>query len=153
MGPVPEKDIFRDHRGVMVLNGAGAVTKVMRMDGKDHVLQRFISILVPANEYLNKIPGDDDCLPYAGQITLATIEDDEDVLVDSEDFESCFNLFGLPAAWRGHFVFEKQVDGSAFGLPAGEMVYPGIYSVPWGGTRPLPSSRRQSGTLSLTLQR
>ena len=70
--------------------------------------------------------------PYAGQLTLAAIEDDEDILIDCEDFESCFNLFGLPAEWHGLFAFEKMVDGSAFDLPKGTMVYPGIRSVPLG---------------------
>ena len=52
--------------------------------------------------------------------------------IDSEDMQSCFNLFFMPAAWAGYFAFEKQVLASAFGGSPGELVYVCMLSVPMG---------------------
>ena len=35
----------------------------------------------------------------------------EDMLIDSEDLESCFNLWYQPESWKGFTAFEKQVSG------------------------------------------
>ena len=48
MDTVDEADIFRDHNGKLVLNGAMGVPKLKRLpDGSTVELQRFISNLVP----------------------------------------------------------------------------------------------------------
>ena len=48
MDTVDEADIFRDHNGKLVLNGAMGVPKLKRFpDGSTVELQRFISNLVP----------------------------------------------------------------------------------------------------------
>lgn len=58
--------------------------------------------------------------------------DEEEWLVDSEDFTSCFNLFRLPRAWRPYMCFEKPVDGSLFGKAPAVATYVAMAVVPMG---------------------
>ena len=96
MREVHEEDILRDQDGNLVLNGAGAVPKYKKVNGRETRLQRFISVLVPSNSYQDHIEGDDTHWPYLGQLAMVEVEPDQDILVDSEDLASCFNLFSLP---------------------------------------------------------
>ena len=60
MDTVNEADIFRDHNGNLVLNGAMGVPKLKRLpDGSTVELQRFISNLVPVNakNYFRRLRG------------------------------------------------------------------------------------------------
>lgn len=132
MRMIREDEIFRDHRGHMVLNGAAAVKKIKRIGGEDHSLQRFISVLVPSNTYQHHMPGDDVHLPYLGQMAMMEVDEDEEVLVDSEDLTSCFNLFRVPDSWGGYFTFAKQVSATIFGGAPNEMCYVGLSVVPMG---------------------
>ncbi|CAK0789972.1 unnamed protein product, partial [Prorocentrum cordatum] len=120
MKPVREEDVFRGVDGQPVYNGASGVEKIKYKDGVRQELPRFISIFCPINDYLTRITGDDDKLPHVGQVTLLHLEEGEEVLIDSEDFESCFNLFTLPDS------------GSAMGLPEKEWVRPALCVVPMG---------------------
>ena len=99
MRMVRSDEVFRDARGLPVVNGAGAVKKIKKIGGEERELQRFISILVPSNSYQRNMPGDDDYLPYLGQMAMMEVDIDEDVLIDSEDLTSCFNLFRVPPKW------------------------------------------------------
>ena len=92
----------------MVLNGAGAVPKWKVVDGVERKLQRFITNLVPANSYQEHMAGDDRHLPYLGQMSMLEVEPQQDLLVDSEDLSSCFNLFTLPPQWAGMMTFAKD---------------------------------------------
>ena len=132
MVPVAHDEVFRDTMGNMVLNGAGGVRKVKRIGGEERVMQRFISNLIPSNEYQAHLSGGDKFLPYLGQISLFQMDDSEMMLVDSEDFCSCFNLFSLPEPWRRYMCFEKTVDGAVFGLTPGVRVFPAMAAVPMG---------------------
>ena len=132
MAVVPEDLVFRGVGGEPVYNGAGGVSKVKFKDGRRLELLRFISIFCPINEYLTRIEGDDDKLPYVGQVTLVLLEDGQEVLVDSEDFESCFNLFSLPDEWLGFFSYEKQVPGYVMGKPEIPWVRPALRVIPMG---------------------
>ena len=78
------------------------------------------------------MPGDDIHLPYLGQMSMMEIDEDEEVLSDSEDLVSCFNLFRLPPKWGGFTAFNKKVSARVFGGPANEMVYVGMTVVPMG---------------------
>ena len=60
------------------------------------------------------------------------LQDDETLLLDSEDLQSAFNLFAMPDAWLGFFAYSKKVDGAAFGLKAGTQVRPALSVVPMG---------------------
>ena len=129
---VRDDEVFRDTKGRPVLNGAGGVRKVKTVGGEERELQRFISILVPSNTYQKNMPGDDDHLPYLGQMSMMEVEIDEDILIDSEDLTSCFNLFRVPPRWSGFFAFAKKVSARVFGGPPNELVYVGMAVVPMG---------------------
>ena len=132
MRMVHPDDVFRDLEGRPIVNGAGGVKKVKKIGGEEKELQRFISILVPSNTYQKNMPGDDDHLPYLGQMAMMEVDIDEDVLIDSEDLTSCFNLFRVPPKWSAYFAFAKKVNADIFGGPRGEMVYVGMSVVPMG---------------------
>ena len=132
MRMVHPDDVFRDLEGRPIVNGAGGVKKVKKIGGEEKELQRFISILVPSNTYQKNMPGDDDHLPYLGQMAMMEVDIDEDVLIDSEDLTSCFNLFRVPPKWSAYFAFAKKVNADIFGGPKGEMVYVGMSVVPMG---------------------
>ena len=132
MREVKEEDILRDKEGNLVLNGAGAVPKYKCVEGHEVRLQRFISILVPSNTYQDHMAGDDRHLPYLGQLAMVEVEPDQEVLVDSEDLTSCFNLFSLPREWGGLMTFAKQVPASVFGGSPDEKSWVGMNVVPMG---------------------
>ena len=132
MRMVRSDEVFRDARGLPVVNGAGAVKKIKKIGGEERELQRFISILVPSNSYQRNMPGDDDHLPYLGQMAMMEVDVDEDVLIDSEDLTSCFNLFRVPPKWSAYFAFAKKVSARVFGGHRDEMVYVGMSVVPMG---------------------
>ena len=106
---------FKDQKGRPVLNGAGAVKKEKKVDGKVVSAQRFISNLIPSNMFQDRLEGDDKLLPYLGQLTLLQQEEEEVWLGDSEDFTSCFNLFRLPPDWHKFMAFEKPADAALLG--------------------------------------
>eukprot|EP00971_Amphidinium_carterae_P214195 4250777-Amphidinium_carterae.1 len=85
-----------------------SVDKYKKVDGVEMRLQRFISILTPVNDYFADVLSDDKALPYIGQLTTMVVDDGDVVLVDSEDFESCFNLLRLPPQWQRFFAFASQ---------------------------------------------
>lgn len=93
MLPVKEDEVFRDHSGTPVVSGAGGVGKWKQVGGEMKQLQRFISVLVPSNAYQKHMEGDDQHLPYLGQLSVLGLEEHEQFLVDSEDLTSCFHLF------------------------------------------------------------
>ena len=91
------------------------------------------SNLVPMNSYLRRLRGDSGLLPSVGRLGLIQLEADETLEIDSEDMVSAFNLFRMPAPWRGAFTNAKQVPASV--CPGGDpntMVYLAITTVPMG---------------------
>ena len=114
------------------MSGAGAVPKTKSVGGEVKHLQRFISNLIPANAYQERLDGDDKLLPYLGQLTLLEQGENEIWLVDSEDFVSCFNLFRLPPCWHRYMAFEKKVYARVFGGAPGTMVYAAMAVLPMG---------------------
>ena len=93
---VPEDAILRDGRGELVLNGAMGVDKWKSENGVLHRYLRFITILVPSNSFLRRLRGGSSDLPYLGQFSLVELGAGEDIWIDSEDMESCFNLVRMP---------------------------------------------------------
>lgn len=124
----PPEEVLKDENGRPVLNGAGAVPK----EKNGRMLQRFISIFVPLNEVSSKISGDEGTLPYVGQVLLLNVPREDEVIVDSEDLQSAFNLFEMPPGWRGLFCYEKKVPGSCLGLGTDEPTYVALKTVPMG---------------------
>ena len=124
----PPEEVLKDKEGRPVLNGAGALPK----EKGGQMLQRFISIFVPLNEVSVKISGDEGTLPYVGQVLLLNVPREDEVIVDSEDLQSAFNLFEMPPGWRGLFCYEKRVPGSCLGLDHDEPTYVALRTVPMG---------------------
>ncbi len=132
MRPVRDEDLYKDVEGHYVVNGAGGVSKKKFVDGQEVDLQRFISILVPTNEHSLELPGEQDSLPYVGQLTGILLDETSDLYMYSEDFTSAFNLFRVPESWSVHFAFAKKVKGSAFGGSDEIMVRPAMAVIPMG---------------------
>ena len=124
----PPEEVLKDGQGRPVLNGAGAVPK----EKGGQMLQRFISIFVPLNEVSAKIPGGEGTLPYVGQVLLLNVPREDEVIVDSEDLQSAFNLFEMPPGWRGLFCYEKKVPGRCLGLDHDEPTFVALKTVPMG---------------------
>ena len=81
---------------------------------------------------MRKLRGDSDLLPQASVLSLMILDEDEVAWTDSEDLESCFNLFSLPEEWRGFFAFSMKVPASAFGSGPNVLPYVALRCVPMG---------------------
>ncbi|CAK0858151.1 unnamed protein product [Prorocentrum cordatum] len=92
---------------------------------------RFITIMTPVNQFMATLEGDANKLPYLGHALLIILGSCEEALVDSEDFESCFNLFVQPLAWRGFTAYERMVSGFVKGPDCSDFRV-GIRTVPMG---------------------
>eukprot|EP00971_Amphidinium_carterae_P325008 6455066-Amphidinium_carterae.1 len=121
-------------RGKPLLNGAMGVRKVKKLDGVEVECQRFISILTPINEYVSFVVDGDQLLPYVGQLTTLVLDGEQIAVVDSDDLESCFNLFRMPPDWYPYFGFSMKVPLSTFGVEddGDRMVVPALMVVPMG---------------------
>ena len=124
----PEEEILTSPSGQKVLNGAGGVPKMKGTEMK----QRFISIFCPLNAVSKKLEGSEDTLPYVGQVGLVSVPQEAEILVDSEDMASAFNLFRMPEGWRGLFVYEKTVKAADIGVSGGGEVYISLKTIPMG---------------------
>ena len=124
----PESEVLRSPSGDLILNGAGAVPKLKGGIKK----QRFISIFCPLNAVSKKIEGAEASLPYVGQISLLEVPDEGQVVIDSEDMASAFNLFRMPEGWRGMFVYEKKVPSRCLGGQSDELVFVALRTIPMG---------------------
>ena len=131
MAPVDEGAIPRDSQGHLITNGAGAVEKRKMVNGKEVVMQRFISNFIPINEFLETLPGDQDFLPYVAQLGLILLEEGQTLLIESEDLTSAFNLFRMPDAWLPYFSYAKKVPGRILGSSE-EWVRPALRVIPVG---------------------
>ena len=91
----------------------------------------FITNLTPTNSYLRRLRGDPHSLPRVGLLSLITLQDHEQLEVDSEDMVSAFNLFAVPEQWRGAWIFEKRIPSSV--VAGGDLlIYVSIGTVPMG---------------------
>ena len=105
---VDEYEVFKSPSGVPVYVGAMGVDKSSSSEGG---LLRFVSIWCPVNHFLPPLEGDAKRLPYLGHALLILLAEGESALTDSEDLQSCFNLFAQPESWKGFGAFEKLVSG------------------------------------------
>ncbi len=144
MRPVKDEDLFEDVDGHCVVNGAGGPVKRKIIDGQEIELQRFVSIIwclrrlpmsIPWNYQEKKtrfLPGEQDSLPYVGQLAGILLDETSDLYMYSEDFTSAFNLFRVPGSWSSRCDFAKKVRGSAFGGSDEVMVRPTMAVTPMG---------------------
>eukprot|EP00435_Cladocopium_sp_Y103_P041751 s2830_g11.t1 len=65
-------------------------------------------------------------------LTALHIGPNEELVIDSEDFASAFNLFAVPDCWCPFFAYSKKVDGGAFGRPDLGQVRPALRVVAMG---------------------
>ena len=77
MKVVADKDLHKDRDGHFITNGAGVVATRKEVNGKSIEVQRFISILVPTNEHSMQLDGEQDSLPYIGQLTGIVLDEEE----------------------------------------------------------------------------
>ena len=131
---VPEDEIFRNNLGDMVLAGAMGVDKVKETPEGPVDLLRFISILCPQNAYFRKLRGESRSLPYLGQLGLVLNGPEDQTLIDSEDLESCFNLYRTNKKSPAFFTFAKKVSQGALGGDPNRMVWIGLTAIPMGWT-------------------
>ena len=119
------------------------------VNGKEVVMQRFISNFIPINEFLETLPGDQDFLPYVAQLGLILLEEGQTLLIESEDLTSAFNLFRMPDAWLPYFSYAKKVAGRLLGSSE-EWVRPALRVIPMVGALRSPSCKPSpcSGTWS-----
>lgn len=107
-----------------------------RQDEGDRALQLFISVFVPLNSVSRKIEGDEATLPYVGtvgQVNLLHIPPEEcEIVIDSENMASEFNLYRMPVGWRGLFVYEKMAPAPCFGHSGDKPSYVALRTVPMG---------------------
>ena len=108
------------------------VIKMKTIDGKEVKLLRFICILTCLNQYMRKFKGDSKLLPQSAMLAHMFLEEEELVWADSEDLQSCFNLFYLPEAWYGYVAFSMKVSKGAFGGNPAEETYVAARIVPMG---------------------
>ena len=129
---VAESDIFVNNLGDKVLAGAMGVDKIKETEQGTVELLRFISILCPINAYFRKLRGQSKNLPYLGQLNMALLGAEDQVIVDSEDMESCFNIYKMNNKWPGMFTFNKRVPQSAIGGDPNVMIWVGLCTIPMG---------------------
>ena len=96
------------------------------------MLLRFICVFCPINMYMRHLRGDSCTLPYVNQLSLMLLGPDEFLVTDSEDMQSCFNIFEIPPAWNGYFAFAMRVAASAFGDDPNQTTLVCMRSVPMG---------------------
>ena len=94
--------------------------------------QRFICTFGPLNYYMRPLGGDAATLPQAIFLSKFILGPGEILSIDGEDFQSCFNLFRLPAVWRGFMAFCKKVPNAIFDIPGDGETYACVTIVPMG---------------------
>ena len=70
-------------------------------------VHRLIMNLTPANKLFRPFSSDIDTLPMLSQMIALDLEDDQQLLVSSEDIKCMFYLISLPKEWRGFFGFNR----------------------------------------------
>ena len=72
------------------------VDKLIEFDETMHRFLRFINTSTHIDCYMRKVAGDSWTLPQAAVLNSCTVSPDEEILADTEDLESCLNLFSMP---------------------------------------------------------
>ena len=93
---------------------------------------RFITIATPINAFMRRLRGGTHTLPYVGQMAMVVMGPEQEACVETEDEESCFNLYSMPDAWLGFFSYEKAVPASVMNGDPNELIYVSHATVPQG---------------------
>ena len=105
MVEVPEADIFINDLGEKVLAGAMGLDSIIETDNCHISPLRFISILCPIQSYFRKLRGQSNNQDNSIQFSMALVESGHQLIIDSEDLESCFNIYRTNGKWPGVFIF------------------------------------------------
>eukprot|EP00438_Fugacium_kawagutii_P015127 Skav226488 [mRNA] locus=scaffold744:92997:96548:- [translate_table: standard] len=103
--------------GKLLLNGLFAVSKD-EFQG-DTELLRLIMNLKPCNSLCRTLDGDTATLPMATSLGSIYLDEDEVLVVSSEDIRCFFYLFRVPVAWQRYMAFGREVPASLLPPSAG----------------------------------
>ena len=101
--PIAVEDLWQVDQKPL-LNGMFGVLKESHGSKKVH---RLIMNLTPANKLFRPFSSDIDTLPMLSQMIALDLEDDQQLLVSSEDIKCMFYLISLPKEWRVFFGFNR----------------------------------------------
>lgn len=131
--PVCASDVVGTPCGSMILNGAMGADRWKKVGGVDKHCLRFISDLTNLKRYQKKLRGDSGMFPQPPLLSGIFLDDDEQLVFDSEDLQSCCNLLDVTSCWKVMIVFSKMVSGYACWMDSPEEVYvdPMAVSMGW----------------------
>ena len=71
---------------------------------------------IPINDFSHQPPGDQRSLPYVVQLSPLSLEEEDQVLIESEDLTSAFKLFTVAPAWCPYLASRKRGRGGGTGV-------------------------------------
>ena len=116
-----EEELFHTSQGPL-LNGLFGVTKDEWEQG--HEVFRLIMNLTPLNGIAESVKGDVETLPTWSMMTPFMLDQDEMLVVSSEDVRCFFYTMSVPVCWWKYLAFNRKVPDSC--LPEelqGQSVY------------------------------
>ena len=121
-----EQDVFH-FQGKPLLSGLFVVEKKNKsLDSGEPVLRMIINA-IPANALQQTIEADIRSLPYFGQWSAISVDEEDTVVVWNElDMTSAFYAFRLEPAWYKFQALAKPVSGQFASRWAEESVYPAV---------------------------
>lgn len=108
-GILGEDEVFKV-KGVPVLNGLFGVSKNEWQNEVE--IHRLIMNLIPINSLCRGVEGDVGTLPGLSTLTPLFLDDDEHLVISSEDVRCFFYIFKVPATWRKYMCFNRALPPS-----------------------------------------
>ena len=108
-GIISEDEIFRV-KGQLLLNGLFGVSKSEWIGHTE--IHRLIMNLIPVNQICRGMSGDVGTLPSWSGMTPLFLEDEEQLVISSEDVRCFFYIFRVPPGWRRFMAFNKPLPPS-----------------------------------------
>ena len=103
------RDVFRV-QGKKLLNGMFGVSKQEYVGSTE--VHRLIMNLIPLNKIVRGVDGDIATLPAWASMTPLFLDDDQQLLVSSEDVRCFFYIFRTPPEWRKFMAFNRPLPKS-----------------------------------------
>ena len=105
-GLIPESAVYKvDNKPL--LDGLFGVLKEEKHQGRE--VHRLIMNLLPLNKLCRPITGDVSTLPSWPSMNAFQIQQDETLLISSEDVRCFFFLFRVPKSWTPYLAFSRRV--------------------------------------------
>lgn len=108
-GVIGGRDVFRV-QGKKLLNGMFGVSKQEYVGSTE--VHRLIMNLIPLNKIVRGVDGDIATLPAWASMTPLFLDDDQQLLVSSEDVRCFFYIFRTPPEWRKFMAFNRPLPKS-----------------------------------------